>query len=430
MKLLKRGVLQLLLKSAFILVSFWMLLQVRFYAKGRHLSVLWGFRWLEYTGADGRPENVCNCSAIFRGKLEAIEQAKMLAISRDFRKSVRVPDEFYVNTCKNCRKFKIDRKYILFPLSQEEENFPLAYSMVVHQKVQTFERLLRAIYAPQNFYCIHVDTSAEPSVISAISAIASCFPNVFLVSKPVNVVYSAWSRVQADLNCMADLYNISTKWKYFINLCGQDFPIKTNLEIVKTLQSLRGGNSMESEKMHESKKWRVLNSHQIVDNTVQGTGQKKAPPPFDLPILSGNAYIVVNRGYVRSVLEDNRIHQLIEWANDTYSPDEFIWATIQRMPGVPGSTRPSIKYDMTDINALARLVKWSWHEGSDRSLDAVYPECQGSHVRAICVYGAGDLSWMLEQHHLFANKFDVDTDSIAVYCLEKYLRQKALSEMQ
>lgn len=138
---------------------------------------------------------------------------------------------------------------------------------------------------------------------------------------------------------------------------------------------------------------------------------------------------MVNRGYVRSVLEDKRILALIEWSKDTYSPDEFLWATIQRIPGVPGSTRPNQKYDLSDINAVARLVKWAWHEGSEGSEDTVYPECQGNHVRSICVYGAGDLQWLLENHHLFANKFDANSDPVAIYCLEKYLRQRALAEL-
>lgn len=136
-------------------------------------------------------------------------------------------------------------------------------------QVQNFERLLRAIYAPQNFYCVHVDAKSSPTVISAVSAITSCFDNVFMVSKPVTVVYSAWPRVQADLNCMADLYNVSTEWKYFINLCGQDFPLKTNLEIVRMLQLLRGRNSLESEKMPGEKKWRVSKAHHIVDGEIK-----------------------------------------------------------------------------------------------------------------------------------------------------------------
>lgn len=135
--------------------------------------------------------------------------------------------------------------------------------------MQNFERLLRAIYAPQNIYCVHVDKTAEASVLSAIRAITSCLPNTFIVSQAVDVVYSAWPRVQADLNCMADLYKATTKWKYFINLCGQDFPLKTNLEIVRMLRSLNGGNSLESEKLPAEKMWRVTNVHQIVDGQIQ-----------------------------------------------------------------------------------------------------------------------------------------------------------------
>lgn len=166
----------------------------------------------------------------------------------------------------------------------------------------------------------------------------------------------------------------------------------------------------------------------LLSALIQGTGKSKEAPPFNLPILSGNAYIVVSRGYIRSVLEDKRVQVLIEWAKDTYSPDEFLWATIQRIPGVPGSTRPNAKYDMTDLNAIARLVKWQGHEGPDRLPDAVYPECHGRHVRGICVYGVGDLRWVLDQHHLFANKFDTKIDPVVIYCLEKYLRRKALAE--
>ena len=90
-----------------------------------------------------------------------------------------------------------------------------------------------------------------------------------MVSQPVDVVYAAWSRVQADLNCMADLYNSSTQWKYIINLCGQDFPLKTNLEIVRTLRSLRGGNSLESEEMPGYKVGRVRNAHKIIDGRIE-----------------------------------------------------------------------------------------------------------------------------------------------------------------
>ena len=136
-------------------------------------------------------------------------------------------------------------------------------------QVENFERLLRAIYAPQNVYCVHVDTKANTTVAAAIANIASCFPNVFMVSQPVKVVYASWMRVQADLNCMSDLLHVSTEWKYFINLCGQDFPMKTNLEMVRDLKALEGENSIQFKPISKNQTWRVETTWAPVDGHIQ-----------------------------------------------------------------------------------------------------------------------------------------------------------------
>ncbi|CAL8237860.1 unnamed protein product, partial [Merluccius merluccius] len=377
---------------------------------------------LEFTD-DGVPEEAFDCTAILKGDRDELDKAKLLSVTKDFRKKVKVNEEYYVTATQDCRHYIRTRKYLQYPLSKEEEDFPLAYTIVAHHKVQNFERLLRAIYTPQNVYCVHVDKKVTSSTLASFMSITSCFPNVFMVSRPVSITYAGWSRVQADINCMSDLYNISTTWKYLINLCGQDFPIKTNLEIVRSLQALGGGNSLHSEKCPPSQAWRWTILHQEVDGILQRTNQQRGPPPFNIRLHYGSTYIIVSRGYIHSVLKDSRIQALKEWAKGIFSPDENFWATIQRMPGVPGSTRPNPKYDVSDINAVARLVKWHDLEGPDNS-SAAYPPCEGHYVRNICVYGAGDLSWMLKQHHLFANKFDIDTNYIALHCLDHYLRHK------
>ncbi|XP_076845206.1 beta-1,3-galactosyl-O-glycosyl-glycoprotein beta-1,6-N-acetylglucosaminyltransferase-like [Brachyhypopomus gauderio] len=380
------------------------------------------YSWLEFREGE-TPEDVCQCNKVLQGDQEEIERAKVLTITKTFKNQTHVSDKSYVEQTRDCEVFRSTRKYLPFPLSEEEEAFPLAYAIVVHHKVQNFERLLRSIYAPQNFYCIHVDKKAPESIMTAITSIVSCFNNVFIASRLEAVVYASWTRVQADINCMRDLYQISSRWKYFINLCGQDFPIKTNLEIVRALKALGGGNSLETEVMPNHKRSRFQKSHIIKDGAIRGTDKNKDPPPLGIKIFSGGAYIVVSHDFVRFVLKDPKAQTLISWSNDTFSPDEFLWATLQRMPEVPGYLRANQKYDITDISTISRLIKWSYHEGAS---DAVYPPCQGTHVRAVCVYGAGDLQWMLEQRHLFANKFDTDFDPIAIRCLEKYLRHRAL----
>lgn len=381
---------------------------------------------LELTEED--PRYYVNCTNIINGNEEAINYAKLQTMSKEYKHRYVLSEKDYINLSKNCDNYIKLQKYITFPLSKEEEDFPIAYSIVIHQRIEMFERLLRSIYTPQNFYCIHVDQKSSKIFQEAVKSIAACFDNVFLASHLESVIYASWSRVQADLNCMKDLQQKNSKWKYLINLCGMDFPIKTNLEMVEMLKTLRGSNSMETEMTapHKAKRWKV--KHTVVNGAIKNAEIDKKPPPIDTPMFSGSAYFVVNRDFVEYLWKSSKVQKFIEWEKDTYSPDEHMWATLQRMPDVPGSSPVNNKFDISDMNAIARLVKWSYLEG-DISKGAPYPPCTGEHVRSVCVYGAGDLKWMLQQHHLFANKFDSMVDNVAIQCLEWHLRHKAISNI-
>ncbi|XP_029430354.1 beta-1,3-galactosyl-O-glycosyl-glycoprotein beta-1,6-N-acetylglucosaminyltransferase 3-like [Rhinatrema bivittatum] len=364
-----------------------------------------------------------HCLSIIRGDQQALRKIildKLIPKNKEIMKF----DHDFLNITKDCSLYKETRKFITIPLSREEASFPIAYSIVIHKNIEMFERLLRAIYTPQNIYCVHVDGKSPEVFKEAVRAIASCFDNVFVASKLEKVVYASWLRVQADLNCMEDLLKSKVPWRYLLNTCGSDFPIKTNAEIVRALKVLNGKNSLESEKPSVVKKLRWQFHHQI-NSSVERTKIQKSPPPINSPVFSGNAYFVVTRDFVRHVFEKPEVQRLIEWGKDTYSPDEFLWATLYRMPGMPGSVPYNDKFQLSDMNAVARLVKWSYLEG-DISKGAPYPPCTGTHRHSVCVYGAGDLHWMLQQHHLFANKFDPSVDDYAIQCLEQYLRLKAL----
>lgn len=226
-----------------------------------------------------------NCSGITRGDQEAVVQA-LLDNLEVKKKRPPLTDTYYLNITRDCERFKAQRKFIQFPLSKEELDFPIAYSMVVHEKIENFERLLRAVYAPQNIYCVHVDVKSPETFKEAVKAIISCFPNVFMASKLVPVVYASWSRVQADLNCMEDLLQSSVSWKYLLNTCGTDFPIKTNAEMVLALKMLKGKNSMESEVPSESKKNRWKYRYEVTD-TLYPTSKIKDPPLIIYPCSQG-----------------------------------------------------------------------------------------------------------------------------------------------
>ncbi|KAM4552994.1 beta-1,3-galactosyl-O-glycosyl-glycoprotein beta-1,6-N-acetylglucosaminyltransferase 3 [Fundulus diaphanus] len=363
------------------------------------------------------------CLAVITGDIEG-KKPKLEALLGARSKKTALSEEFYSNATADCAAYIANRSFITEPLSEEEENFPIAFSMVIHEKIEMFERLLRSIYAPQNVYCVHVDQKSSPDFHRAVQNIVSCFPNVFIASKLERVVYASWSRVQADLNCMDDLLQSDVQWRYLLNTCGTDFPIKTNREMVMALKFLNGRNSLETEQTSSLKK-RRWEFHYEVNDTIRWTGERKSPPPISTPMFSGNAYIVVSRAFVKYVMQNSEVQNFIDWEKDTYSPDEHMWATLQRMPSVPGSTPTNDKYQVSDMQALARAVKWSYLAG-DVNKGAPYYPCTGISRRAICVYGAGDLQWLLSQQHLFANKFDPEVDDIAIRCLESILRVKAL----
>ncbi|XP_056120865.1 beta-1,3-galactosyl-O-glycosyl-glycoprotein beta-1,6-N-acetylglucosaminyltransferase 3-like [Rhinichthys klamathensis goyatoka] len=363
------------------------------------------------------------CSAIIQGDMDGVDKGIFRNLMTSKKRTSLLSESFYLNATKDCPSYIRERGFLTLSLSKEERDFPIAYSMVIHEKIEMFERLLRAIYTPDNVYCVHVDQSSPEIFKEAVRAIASCLTNVFLASKLENVIYASWSRVQADINCMQDLLKSPVQWRYLLNTCGTDFPIKTNAEMVQTLKQLNGMNSLESEAV-ESKKVRWEYHHSVANGVIR-TNIRKSPPPIRSPMFSGNAYFVVSREFVDHIFKSKETQDFMEWEKDTYSPDEHMWATLQRMPSVPGSNPPNRKYEQSDMNAIARLVKWSYHEGDLKS-GAPYPPCTGTHRRGVCIYGAGDLKWIVKQHHLLANKFDPEVDDVAIKCMEAFLRYKAI----
>ncbi|XP_047589043.1 N-acetyllactosaminide beta-1,6-N-acetylglucosaminyl-transferase-like isoform X1 [Lutra lutra] len=236
----------------------------------------------------------------------------------------------------SCKDYLIQSHYITAPLSKEEAEFPLAYMMVIHHHFNTFARLFRAIYMPQNVYCVHVDEKATPEFKESVEQLLSCFPNAFLASKMEPVVYGGISRLQADLNCLKDLAVSKVPWKYAINTCGQDFPLKTNKEIVRYLKGFKGKNITPGvlPPAHAIGRTKFVHREHLGKELsyVIRTTVLKPPPPHNLTIYFGSAYVALSREFTNFVLRDPRAVDLLHWSKDTFSPDEHFWVTLNRIP--------------------------------------------------------------------------------------------------
>ncbi|PVD19237.1 hypothetical protein C0Q70_19723 [Pomacea canaliculata] len=129
-------------------------------------------------------------------------------------------------------------------VSQEETGFPLAFSLLVYRDVDQVVRLLRAIYRPHNLYCVHVDRKSNEALQASLRMVIACLPNVLLVPRAINVTWGSVTTLEPELECMRLLWKQRVKWRYFINLTGQEFPLKTNKELVHILKTFRGANDI------------------------------------------------------------------------------------------------------------------------------------------------------------------------------------------
>lgn len=337
-----------------------------------------------------------NCRLIFEG--EKIEIKKAEEISRWLPK-YEISSREYIDMTKNCPKFIQKRGYITSSLTEEELNFPIAFSILMFDYVEQTERLLRAIYRPQNIYCIHVDAKASDEIFEAVSGIVNCFENVF-TSRRINVTWGTHSVLEPDIICMHEEWNKSKKWKYFINLTGQEFPLQTNYEIVKALTAYNGSNDVDAF-IPGTNREKGIKSLAKFKKRLIGAGK----PPHGIIPMKGSVHIVVSRGFVDFVLHDQRARDFLQWASHTKHSSEIFFSSLHgnRFLNIPGSEK-----DRLNATFAVRYKRWGG-------------PCHGKFVRSICIFGIGDLPILASRFALFANKFHLHYYPLALDCLEELL---------
>ncbi|BFZ09659.1 hypothetical protein BsWGS_12698 [Bradybaena similaris] len=346
-----------------------------------------------------RKEKRVNCAAIIDGDVVEIENAVRLSNDLQVTENEITPQE-YMHLSSNCKRFLDERGYIMNPLSFEELRFPIAFSILVHTDMEMAERLFRAIYRPQNYYCIHVDAKSE-EIYAAFRKIVSCFSNVLLAKKRLHVVWGSFSVLQADLVCMETLWPIR-RWKYFINLTGQEFPLKSNSDLVKILEALDGANDVHAtlSETYKERRWRYR-SH--------------VPPTWFMPV-KGSVHVTISRAFADYVLHNDTAIEILKWVRRLeFFQDEAFFSTLNHNPqlGIPGSYKGHAEHHALKKPFLSRYKIWN-------TTDDYF--CYANRwMRYICILTTGDLPIMIRSVQLFANKFFLNEDRIVISCLEEWL---------
>ncbi|XP_060589516.1 N-acetyllactosaminide beta-1,6-N-acetylglucosaminyl-transferase-like isoform X2 [Ruditapes philippinarum] len=347
-----------------------------------------------------------NCSKLIDNDKYEIFKAKTIMSSGRNTKS-NLTSDFYLNITRNCSLFRKTRGYIQHPLTEEERAFPIAFSILAYTDIEQIERLLRIIYRPHNYYCIHMDSKMSPTEKKALKMIAYCLSNVFIAGKSIDVTWGNFTLLEAELVCMETMWPFKA-WKYYINLAGQEFPLKTNRQIVAILKVLNGANVVQGNRK---------TSNVSMQKRI---GMKKTPPPYGIQITKGSMHIAANRFFVDFCLHDTRAREYLEWLKITRIPDELFFSSLNHNPhlGIPGSY---IGEDGTSCLKPFFLRFVIWGNKGDGN-------CHGYYVRNVCVLGVEDLYRAYNGMDLFVNKFHLGYEHLALDCLEEVLYELTWKE--
>ncbi|WAR03784.1 GCNT1-like protein, partial [Mya arenaria] len=306
-----------------------------------------------------------------------------------------------ISASDNCETYKKTMGFFTGEALEFEQTFPLAFSIVIYKDFQMFELLMRAIYRPQNLYCVHMDNTATVEFKQRVTNVSGCFENVFLASQEVNVRWGTMSAFKPDLVCMQDMLRKGGNWKYFINLTGQELPLRTNYELVKILRVLDGKNIIECEQYNEDR--------------IKGAGA----PPFGVQAIKGSIHSLLARKFVAFILRNQKSRRIINWAARTYIPDEMTLPTIHCNPSLnaPGGLQePFRKYRWEVLQRYKVWGKFGLHP------------CNGKFVRGICIFGPKDFPTLVGRHELFVNKFNLDYNFDVAVCLADTLMKRHVLE--
>ncbi|ELW71203.1 Beta-1,3-galactosyl-O-glycosyl-glycoprotein beta-1,6-N-acetylglucosaminyltransferase 7 [Tupaia chinensis] len=262
---------------------------------------------------------------------------------------------------------------------------------MIQEELATFVQLLRAIYAPQNVYCVHVDEKAPKKFKTAVHTLVNCFENVFISSENEKAASAGFPRLQAEINCMKDLVHAKLQWSYVINLRGQDFPIKTNKEIIRHIRSKWTDKNIAPGVIQTpNAKAQTSQSHPELSPEghirVSPHRRFKDEPLHNVTIYSGSAHYILTRKFVEFLLTDVRAKAMLQWAKGMRSPEQHYWVTLSRL--------------------------------------------RGHYVQDACVFGPGDLPWIIQSPSLFASKFEPSAEPLVVLCLERWHRLRVLGQAE
>jgi len=265
----------------------------------------------------------------------------------------------------------------------------IAYLLLVHQNPNQTKRLFRAIYHPDNLYFINLDGKMPRYLRQKIARDPLMKEgNVYLTEK--ELAWADWNLVQIVLDTMEQALNLDQDWEHFINLSGQDFPLRGAAEIQEELAAAAGKSFFDAQEISPE------NYEADLFLTITEESGKKIRLDEELPDIrfhKGSQWFIASREFCRYAIDSLLSRRLQKILNKAFAPDETFFQTLAGN----WEESSSIVWDNK------RLIDWS----SGESHPITFKSRRYRHLIASSAY--------------FARKFDSWTDNRIIKKLEKRL---------
>lgn len=292
----------------------------------------------------------------------------------------------------------------------------IAYFILVHRYPEQFKRMFKAIYNSENYYSIHIDKKSPQSLHDSVTSFLEVYSNVHLL-KSQNVLWGGYSMVDVELKAIKMLRKISKKWKYYINLSGQDFPLLSQKNIFKFLE--KNGKSSFIKIADQIKKRpntlnRIQNYFLETKNGFVGKPTKRDFLPDTIPYIGGQ-WKILTRECCDFLSTQKAVKKFIEYYKNTLIPDESFFQTVLMNAGYTGKLVNNDKRAIIWVPDFGpKLLSKKFSLNSTKALIA-----SGKIKLRPKTFTSLDLAFLTKSKALFARKFDVSVDSMVFDILEK-----------
>ncbi len=273
----------------------------------------------------------------------------------------------------------------------------IAYLVLVHRFPEQFKRLFRAIYHPNNHYLISVDQKSGSDFFTDIEVFLKDFPNAYIIESG-KVIWGGYSMVQSELEGMKHLLALDLNWDFFINLSGQDFPLKTQAQIFDFLGRNRKRNFLKvanQATVRPDTMNRIENHFHETDMGISSVTYKR---PFLKGVTSyiGGQWMILTRDCCEFICHSGEARKFEDFYRHTLIPDESFFQTVLMNTSFSGEI----------VDDDKRAIIWI-PEGDIKLRPKIFTKT--------------DLNFLLKGDNLFARKFDEVVDAEILCLLESTL---------